>query len=230
LTYNLFLIRIFTEKFRKEIFMQINGIMDNYNRLWFRFFKWRSGLAVVKKIMLAFGGACLMGVLAQLKIALPWTPVPIVGSTLGVVLAGTLMGRWWGGVSAVIYIACGMAGLPWFAGFTGGLSVVLGPTGGYLIGFVLASLFVGHMIDRSVDNRRLLPLFGIMLFAHLVLMYVPGLVQLGFWLSLVKKQPVSLGHLLLIGAIPFIAGDVVKSIAGSLLVNGIIPKKPYFRS
>ncbi len=207
--------------------MQINAISEQYSRIRYRFFKWRSGSAVINKTLLAFGGAVLMGLLAQVKIFLPWTPVPIVGTQLGVVLAAALLGRNWGGISAAIYVAAGVAGIPWFAGMTGGIGTLFGPTGGYLFGFILAALFVGYMIDKFAASRRFFPLLGIMLTANLILIYVPGLIQLGLWLSLIKGKPAGIPELLWLGAVPFIIGDMIKSVAGALLISMITPKKDY---
>ena len=78
-----------------------------------------------------------------------------------------------------------------------------GPTGGYIVGFILAALFLGYFTDKFVRSRSFLAMLGLMLFASFILIYVPGLLQLGLWLNLVKGQPASFGHLLMIGAVPF---------------------------
>ncbi|MFA4991708.1 MAG: biotin transporter BioY, partial [Candidatus Omnitrophota bacterium] len=95
-------------------------------------------VSIANKFILAFGMAGLTGILAQLRIMLPWTPVPITGQTLAVLLAGVLLGRSWGGISQVIYVVLGVAGIPWFNGFAGGYGVLLTPSGGYLLGFILS--------------------------------------------------------------------------------------------
>jgi biotin transport system substrate-specific component len=86
----------------------------------------------------------------------------------------------------MIYAAGGFAGIPWLAGYNGGLSVLVGPTSGYVFGFILAALFIGHIIDSSPRSRKILPLLGLILFAQLVLVYVPGLIQLAAWLHLFR--------------------------------------------
>jgi biotin transport system substrate-specific component len=187
------------------------------------FFRWRFALNIPKKFVFAIGIACLTGLLAQVRIALPWSPVPITGQTLAVLLAGVMLGRWWGGASMAIYGGLGFAGVPWFNGWTSGI----GATGGYIIGFVLAALFLGHFTDKYIRSRRFFSMLGLMSFASLFLVYVPGLVWLGLWLNFVKGSPVSFVTLLTMGAVPFIAGDITKIIAAALVAKGVTPKKAY---
>jgi biotin transport system substrate-specific component len=197
-------------------------------------FRWRYELSVPKKLALALGMAVLTGLVAQARIPLPWSPVPITGQTFAVLLAGVLMGRWWGGVSQALYVGLGVAGVPWFAPgegmpifSSGGLGVLTGPTGGYLIGFIFAALLLGHFTDKYVRSRSFLAMLGLMLVANFVLIYVPGLLQLGLWLDLVKGSPVSFGDLLGMGAVPFIIGDITKAAAAAAIARGVTPKQAY---
>jgi len=190
-------------------------------------FKWRYELSIPRKLALAFGMAILTGLLAQLKIMLPWSPVPITGQTFAALLAGVLLGTWWGGISLAIYAGLGAAGVPWFQSFGGGLAYLSGPTGGYIIGFILAALFLGYFTDKFVRSRSFLAMLGLMLFADFVLIYGPGLLQLNLWLTMVKGTPVSFSHLLMIGAVPFLAGDAIKCVMAASVARGITPKKAY---
>jgi biotin transport system substrate-specific component len=192
-------------------------------------FRWRYELSIPKKLALALGVAALTGLLAQARFYLPWSPVPLTGQTFGVLLAGVVLGTWWGGVSMTIYAGLGVAGVPWFQGMNGGLAYLAGPTGGYIVGFILAALFLGYFTDKYVRSRSFLSMLGLMLFANFVLVYGPGLLHLGFWVSLVKGGPVSLGGLLMMGAVPFLAGDITKAIAAALIARGITPKAAYGR-
>jgi biotin transport system substrate-specific component len=194
-------------------------------------FRWRYELSLPMKLALAFGFAGLTGLIAQLRFG--W-PVPVTGQTFAVLLAGVLMGRWWGGISMAIYVGLGAAGVPWFAptagmsAFTaGGIGHLAGPTGGYLIGFVLASLFLGYFTDRYVRSRSFLSMLGLMLFANFVLIYVPGLLQLHLWLDFVEGSPVSFTALLGIGAVPFVIGDIIKAVTAALIARGVTPKRAY---
>ena len=111
-------------------------------------FHWRFEQSIPMKLLLALGMAAVTGLLAQVRVPLPWTPVPITGQTLAVLLAGVALGKWWGGASMFIYAGLGVAGVPWFQGWGGGLSHLAGPTGGYIVGFILAALFLGYFTDK----------------------------------------------------------------------------------
>jgi len=181
-------------------------------------------MSSVKKIALALGFSILIGLMAQIRFPVPGSPVPITGQTFTVLLAGILLGRWWGGISIALYIGLGAAGLPWFTGWSGGISHLAGPTGGYLIGFVLAALFIGSFTDKFLKSRSFLRMLGLMLFANFVLIYFPGLLQLNLWLNLVSGSTTSFAQTLTMGLLPFIAGDVVKVVAAALAARGLLPK------
>jgi len=190
-------------------------------------FRWRCELSMPRKLALALGIALLTGLAAQLRVQLPWSPVPITGQTFAVLLAGVLLGKWWGGVSLALYAGLGIAGVPWFTGFGSGLGYLAGPTGGYVIGFVFAALFLGYFTDKYVRARSFVSMLALMLFANFVLIYVPGLLQLGLWLNIVKGQPVTFSSLLMMGAIPFIVGDITKAVLAAAIARGITPKMAY---
>jgi biotin transport system substrate-specific component len=186
-------------------------------------FRWRYGLSVPKKLALALGMAALTGLLAQVRFYLPGNPVPITGQTFAVLLAGVAMGKRWGGISMAIYGGLGFAGVPWFSGWNSG--AVAG--GGYIIGFVLAALFLGYFTDKYIRSRSFLSMLALMLFANFVLIYVPGLLGLGLWLNLVKGTPVGIVSLLGMGAVPFIAGDITKAVLAAAIARGVTPKLAY---
>jgi biotin transport system substrate-specific component len=190
-------------------------------------FRKRYELSVPKKLALALGMAALIGLLAQVRVYLPWSPVPVTGQTFAVLLAAVILGRWWGGISLTMYAGLGMAGVPWFQGLNGGLAYMAGPTGGYIVGFILAALFLGYVTDKYIRSRSFVAMLGLMLFASFVLVYVPGLIQLGLWLSMVKGEPVTLTGLLTIGALPFIAGDITKAVLAAAIARGVTPKQAF---
>ena len=190
-------------------------------------FRWRYELSLPKKLALAVGIACLTGLIAQIRIVIPWSPVPVTGQTFAVLLAGVILGRWWGGISLTMYAGLGIAGVPWFTGWGDGLSHLAGPTGGYIIGFILAALFLGHFTDKYIRSRSFLSMLGLMLFANFILIYVPGVLQLGLWINLVKGEPIAFTSLLMMGVIPFIAGDITKAILAAAIARGVTPKSAY---
>lgn len=201
--------------------------LDRMKMARYNAFQWRCELSLVKKIALATGMACVTGLLAQARIPLPWTPVPITGQTYAALLAGVLLGQWWGGASMVIYTVLGIAGVPWFTGWAGGISHLIGPTGGYIFGFILAALFIGYFTDKYVKARKLPAMLGLMIIANFILIYVPGLTQLYLWLNLVKGDSVNISRVLMMGAVPFIAGDIIKAVAVTITAWAVTPKKAY---
>ncbi|MEE9520656.1 MAG: biotin transporter BioY [Dehalococcoidales bacterium] len=202
-------------------------IVARVNQTKYEVFRWRYELSVAKKLALAIGFAGLTGLLAQMRIMLPWSPVPVTGQTFAVLLAGVLLGKQWGGMSLAIYAGLGAAGLPWFSSWSGGMGHLAGPTGGYIIGFILAALFLGYFTDTYIRSRSFLSMLALMLFANFVLIYVPGLFQLGLWLRLVQGEPVAFTTLLGMGAIPFIAGDITKAVMAAAMARGMTPKQAY---
>jgi biotin transport system substrate-specific component len=201
--------------------------LDIWRMATYNAYRWRTELGLTRKILLALGMACVIGLAAQIRFPLPWTPVPITMQTFAVLLAGVLLGRWWGGISVAVYGGLGAAGLPWFTGWSGGVGHLAGPTGGYILGFFLAALFVGHFIDKYVRARSFLPMLGILLFANFVLIYVPGLIQLHLWLNLVGGGSASFYHVLTLGFFPFIAGDLIKIFALTGIASAITPKQAF---
>jgi biotin transport system substrate-specific component len=186
-------------------------------------FRWRYELAIPKKLALALGMAALTGLLAQARIPLPWTPIPITGQTFAVLLAGVLLGRRWGGISMAIFAGLGFAGLPWFSGWESGL----GATGGYIIGFIPAALFLGYFTDRYIRSRSFFSMLGLMLFANFILIYVPGLLWLWLWLKVVAGTSPTFIALMGMAVIPYIAGDIIKAVAAATIARGITPKSAY---
>ncbi len=204
------------------------------NRTKYDVFRWRYELSIPKKLAMALGMAGVVGLLAQVRFPIPWSPAPITGQTFAVLLAGVLLGRRWGGVSLAAYVGIGAAGVPWFAPqagmpifSAGGTGHLTGATGGYLIGFILAALFLGYFTDKYIRSRSFFSMLGLMLFADFFLIYVPGLIWLGLWLNMAAGTPATFTALLGMGAIPFIAGDITKAIAAATIARGVTPKTAY---
>jgi len=134
-------------------------------------------------------------------IAIPIGPVPIVLQNLFVYLAGLLLGRKWGTIAIATYLLAGVCGLPVFSGGKGGIGHVIGPTGGYLIGYLPAVYLIGIMAEKG-RGRALFDLGGMLL--GTVAVYGLGVP----WLKLVTNM--SLSKTLALGMVPFLLGDALK--------------------
>jgi biotin transport system substrate-specific component len=143
-------------------------------------------------------GSVLIALLAQLEI--PLQPVPITGQTFGVLLVGALLGSRLGAVTVLTYLAWGAIGLPVFAGGNSGLARLVGPTGGYLVGFLGAAFLVGRLSERGWDRRVLTTAVAMLL--GTILIYLPGIA----WLS----RFVGWDRVLELGLAPFVIGDLLK--------------------
>lgn len=127
--------------------------------------------SVVRAVALVLAGAALTAIAAQLSFKLPWTPVPYTGQTAAVLLVGTALGLRLGAASMAIYVLAGVIGLPVFSAGAHGIEQLLGLTGGYLIGFVVAAAIVGRLAEREWD-RSVVHAGALMAFGNLVIYLV----------------------------------------------------------
>ena len=198
--------------------MKTVALMDKYIETRYMFFKWRYSLTLVNKIALALGMAGLTGILAQIYIFLPFTPVPVTGQVLGVLLSGIVCGGLFGAVSQVLYVTLGMFGMPWFHAGTSGSWT--SPTIGYFIGFIIASFLIGKLTDRYIRSRTFGSQLKIMMMG-VGIIYLFGAIGLavvlktGFWATITKA------------IIPFIIFDLVKAAVAGGIGFLILPKASY---
>jgi biotin transport system substrate-specific component len=164
-------------------------------------------------VMAAFTAAIVFG--AYVRIPLPFTPVPITLQTFFVLLAPVLLSRGQGVLPSLLYVLLGATGLPVFTGLGSGLLYLTGPTGGYIVGFLLASFFIAQALPRIGDSKG--RLFILVLIAD-ALLFLCGVL----WLKILF--PVSFVHLLGIGVLPFIPGEVCKIIAVTVLGHRLRPR------
>lgn len=155
--------------------------------------------AIVRDVALVVGAAAFVGALSQLVVHLPFTPVPVTGQTLGVVLAGCALGWRRAGMALALYLCVGLVGVPWFAGHTSGWQSA---NGGYLVGFVAAAAVCGWLAERGSD-RTVLRSVPTMIVGEVVL-YVIAVP----WLAI--DLHVGLGKAIALGLTPFLAGDAIK--------------------
>jgi biotin transport system substrate-specific component len=158
-----------------------------------------------------FSGSLFVALSAHIAVPLPFSPVPITGQTLSVLLLGALLGSRRGLLSLLLYLSWGLVGLPVFAGGGVGLARLLGPTGGYLVGLAAAAFVTGLLAERGWDRR-----VGTALLAMLCgncVVYAFGLPWLAHFIGG--------GHLLAAGLLPFIPGDLLKlALASAVLPAG----------
>jgi biotin transport system substrate-specific component len=168
-------------------------------------------IEVTAEVVLILATSLLIAVSAYVRVVLPFTPVPVTAQTLTVLLSGALLGSRRGTLAVLAYLAQGIIGLPVFAGGTRGLSVLLGPTGGYLVGFTAAAFVTGVLAERGWLH---LPLAGIaaMVLGNLTI-YAVGLPWLSSFVG--GKQAFALGFL------PFVVGDLAKMAVAAILLAAV---------
>jgi biotin transport system substrate-specific component len=148
------------------------------------------------------GGTAFIAVMAQVSLPVPGSPVPVTGQTLAVLLVGTTYGARLGVATFSTYLLAGIAGAPIFAGGTYGIDRVLGATGGYLFGMLLASAVLGFLAERRAD-QKFSTSFPALLLGNLII-FSFGLTWLHFSLDLTWAKTFSMG------LTPFILGEALK--------------------
>lgn len=164
----------------------------------------RTGVTVVM-------GTALTALAAQVSLPIPGSPVPVTGQTFAVLLTAAALGPARGVASQVLYLALGAIGLPVFTQGSHGMHVILGATGGYLVGFLLAALIMGVGSRRGTDRSAPRELFALLLASAAI--YVCGVT----WLSVATGM--SLSAAVSVGLVPFLVGDALKA----ALAAGLLP-------
>ena len=158
---------------------------------------------LARDVALVVAAAGLTALSAQIKIPVPFSPVPVTGQTFAVLLTGAALGPARGAAGQLLYVALGLLGLPFFAGGESGVDYFFGATGGYLLGFVAAAWFVGVCARRGLDRS---PFGTLVAFAlGTLLIYSFGVP----WLAVAADAP--LGKAIDLGVVPFLIGDVLKA-------------------
>lgn len=150
---------------------------------------------------------------AFIRLPLPFTPVPVTLQTLFVLLAGAFLGCGWGASAMGVYLLIGACGIPVFAGASCGLLYLLGPTGGYLLGFVVGAWIIGCVIGSSAAPSWRRILSGIIV--AVLAIYALGITQLMLWGRWTLAQAIYLGFL------PFLPGELLKIVAAFWIIKGM---------
>jgi biotin transport system substrate-specific component len=173
--------------------------------------------AAVRSAVLVVAFALLTAALAQVEIALGFTPVPITGQTLAVLLAGTSLGMSRGAASQLLYWVTGLVGLPFYSGGESGWESGTGATLGYLMGFIVAAGVVGYLAERRHDRQVLSSLSAMAL--GTVIIYTMG----ALWLAHDLGVSVAKGeqNALTMGVTPFLVGDLIKMAIAGLVTPAV---------
>jgi biotin transport system substrate-specific component len=185
----------------------------------------RSNLAYDALVVVA--GSLVVAGLAQLSIKLPFTPVPITGQTLGVLVVGASLGALRGGLSLLIYLGWGAIGLPFFADGNSGTEWLgaTAATGGYLWGFIVAAVVIGWLSERGWD-RDFGSAIGTFVIGE-VIVFTFGVI----WLAQAINVPIEAStpcnlvtgegcDALQLGLYPFVLGDLLKVLIGAVVLPG----------
>ena len=160
----------------------------------------------LKNILLVLGGVAFLSLMSQVIIPLPFTPVPISLGTFGVTLMALLYGRKLGTATILSYVAAGSLGAPIFAGFKSGS--LFSPTGGYILGYIVATIILGYLSDKGVTKSYVKTFFSLLLSSAIIL-------TLG---SIVLSLFVPGKNVFMVGVLPFLPGDAIKSTTITLLL------------
>lgn len=166
--------------------------------------------AYIYDALLVICGSLVVGLCAQIRIYLPFSPVPITGQTFAVLMLGALLGSRRGVLTMLVYLVEGITGLPVFTSVVGP-AALFGPTGGYLVGFIPAAYLVGRLAEKGWD-RRVLSTIAAMIIGDAVLL------ASGFsWLAILTGFRTAF----LTGVYPFLPGDFLKvAMAAAVLPAG----------
>jgi biotin transport system substrate-specific component len=166
----------------------------------------RASAFIYDAIVVIFG-SLLVGLSAHISFYLPFSPVPITGQTFAVLMLGVLFGSRRGGLTMLAYLAEGLIGFPVFTSGVG-LAALLGPTGGYLVGFMPAAYLVGRLAEKGWD-RRILTTIAAMVIGDAVLL------TFGFvWLAILTDVKTAL----VAGLVVFIPGDFLKVMTAAVIL------------
>ena len=169
-------------------------------------------LTLNPKTITIFGillGSLLIAILAQISIHIPFSPVPITGQTIGVLIIGGIFGPRKGLLSVIAYLSEGILGFPVFANMSAGFSVLLGPTGGYLWSFLPAVSIIGYLSKKNITNKHILSFLSCLSVTFFILIF--GTFYLSLFLGLNKAFTM--------GFLPFIIVGIIKSFISASIIT-----------
>ncbi len=167
--------------------------------------------SLTANIVIVLSGSILLALLARLSIPVPFSPVPITGQTFGILFLGAMLGSRIGTLTVITYIFEGLIGLPVFAGGTMGFLYLLGPTGGYLIGFIPAVYLVGYLSEKEWANNFSSTFLTMIIGTSVIFTFGIS------WLAVTAGFETALA----IGLYPYLPGAAVKIILATVIIYSI---------
>lgn len=149
----------------------------------------------------------ITAIMAQIAIPLPFSPVPITMQPFAIFMAAIILGSRLGFISQLIYVLLGAIGIPVFTGFSGGLGVIMGPTGGFIIGFPIMAFIIGKISDKKMN----MAINVAIMIAGILACYSIGVVQLSYVTGMDISKSIA------VGALPYIPFDIVKVVVAYVL-------------
>lgn len=174
-----------------------------------------------KEMVLASLFTALITIAGFIAIPLPFSPVPLTGQTFAIMLVGMLFSTKLVLMSTGTYVLLGAIGLPVFSGFRGGLSVLLGPSGGYIVGFIIGAVVISLLKGNGENLYRLL-FAGFV--GGIIVIHTLGVPWLAMQLSMGIKEAA------LIGSIPYLIGDGIKLVLAAILAVQLNSKVDILKS
>lgn len=169
-------------------------------------------------VLISLFAAIMAGLAVFPPILLPVVGVPVTAQSLGVMLAGGVLGARRGALSIILFLALVAMGLPLLSGGRGGLAVFFGPTAGYMVGWVFAALVIGFLVERFWDGLNTLKAVLICAVGGIVVLYAIGIP----WSAAVAEISVSAAFM---GSLPFLIGDIIKCYIAAVVI--VIVKRSY---
>ena len=177
----------------------------------------KKGISLKKALVVTLVGAMFTAICAQLSFYLPGNPIPVTLQVFAVICCGVILGSKLGAIAQLQYLAAGLMGAPVFAGFKSGPAWIAGPTGGYLVGFVLAAYVAGKTVELLKRNDKsaimMSGLFGVFV------VYITGAAWLSVWMRIAGSSLPNWQNWLM-GISPFICIDFMKVAAAAIFCPG----------
>lgn len=193
----------------------VKGLTRRKETLLERLTELRENPGLVQGILVSLGLAAITGVAAQVRLPIPFSPVPMTGQVFVVLLIGSLFGKKLGAGSQAFYVGLGSMGLPWFSGLSGGFAALAGPTGGYILGFLPAAYLLGWLSEHF-DLNGFTEIFSAGL-VGLGVIYFFGSLQLSLFLNSGPMETIT------VGLVPFVWLDLFKLLLVALVIRELNP-------